>query len=242
MSEQLLSLVPRLKSRTAFPPFDFQAIIPGVGQKEPFKGSFSEVVEMVWRFRKANPHLCQKNGWSLDRAIIAGEVDEENAARCLAHGWVGFVEIADNPFIEASPEVKKKGWLGSVAAGGRALASGLGVWKDMFGEEGTIEREQAESRALVCVGCPENDTSGTLLNWFTSALAEQIGSVYRMLRDLDLKTTQDERLGVCRACRCPMKAKVHAKLSHINRHMPAEVKAKLHPANPVCWVLEESLK
>ena len=54
--------------------------------------------------------------------------------------------------------------------------------------------------------------------------------------NFDLTTPHDSKLGVCKACDCPMRLKVFVPLDKIVGHMLPEAKAAL---DPTCWILDE---
>jgi hypothetical protein len=107
----------------------------------------------------------------------------------------------------------------------------------MFGAEGPIQdKTLAESRAAVCCApCPENQ-AGDWLSFFTVPVSAALRAALSALKHQGLETSRDEGLHVCRACSCPMKLKVWARLPHILKHIPAESKSKLWQQ---CWVLKE---
>lgn len=83
----------RLKSREKWVPGGFQVLHPEVGQKEPFSGSFSEAVRFEVNFRRKNPGICAKNGWSANAEEVEEFVEDYNARRCVAGGWLNFVAL-----------------------------------------------------------------------------------------------------------------------------------------------------
>jgi len=233
----------RLKSRVHFVPGQFQYLVPEIAQPTPFTGSFDSVVQQVYDFRARNTYLCRKYNWSLNRIDIENDVEQANVQRCLASGWTDFLILEDSD-QSLIMEKKTQPWSHRAAAGLKraadAVKSGAGIWRDLFGPEGKmVSRDQAEARAKVCVACPLNKTEGGLGQYFVETLVAQIQSVYGTLHDLNLHTSLDDKLGVCEACSCPTKAKVWPATSYILAHTKPEVKARLHPDNPECWILTE---
>jgi hypothetical protein len=231
----------RIKDRNRWLPGGFQVLHPEAGMKEPFSGSFIECVSFEMKFRKGNPHIVQKNGWSHDAAEIEWYVDQQNVARCEAHGWSKYLyDDGVSPPVSKSENGSKKNLLANVAAGVRrhvqATKAGISVYVDWVGDSGQpVDKALAESRAAVCVKCPLNKQGG-LRQWFIEKAVREIQIVFGIMQDMDVSTQFDEQLGVCEACLCPMKSKVHAPIEHIKKHLTKEAEAKLHPS---CWIPKE---
>lgn len=232
----------RMVSRTKFPPGEWQVLHPEAGMKEPFHGSFQEAVNWEMNFRLRNPGLAQKLGLPADEAQVATYVDHYNAQRCLAGGWSNFVmqDSAADPTPQFTQALEKKTLAGGVVAGAKAVWAAGATFKDMFGSMGVVANATAQARAGICVGCPQNDTSKTLWAWFSKAVADEITSLYEGLNAASMTTDVDDKLGVCKACLCPMKAKVHVRIEHIAAHMPADVWPQLNKSAPKCWILVEA--
>lgn len=229
--------MPRLKSLDRHVPGDFQYIHPEANQAEPFKGSFFHVCQQEHQFRRANPFLCQKHGWSLDMSAIERDVHEYNVQRCLSHGWLEWLDMSDGTFQPSAAVIEKKTLLRNAVAVVETTKAGIGVWMDFIGSGGVpVEAKLAEERAAICVQCPHNKQGG-LKNWFIEAAVKEIQQVLGIFKDLDVKTKQDDKLGVCDACLCPLKGKVHVPMSHIEQRALPDVWAKL---DPKCWMLAET--
>jgi len=231
--------MPRLISRTKFPPNEFCVLHPETGQREPFHGSFSEACDFEMAFRVANPGICQVNGWTTNMVDVENYVDEYNALRCLAHGWNNFVEDgAAFPDLGVTLVAEKKSLLGAVVDKARAVRSGAATYiHSFFGHGGMASQVEADARALVCVSCPLNDTKSSLWSLFVTSAATEIMHIFEHLHGLKMTTEKDAELGVCAACLCPMKAKIWVNLEHIIKNMPADVVSKLHKDKPRCWIL-----
>jgi len=207
--------------------------------KEPFSGSFQEAVDFEYNFRKRNPALAQQNGWTLDVGEIEQYVDQYNAARMISGGWLDFVDSDPLPQPEVFGFTQKKTLFASVVDRSRALKAAVGTFRDMFGDKGVVAKDLAEKRAAICVKCPANDLKRSLYSWFVTSTAAEIEKVYEMMNGISLTTSNDSNLGVCKACQCPMRVKVHVRLDHIKSNMPEDVPSKLNEANPYCWVMNE---
>lgn len=90
--------------------------------------------------------------------------------------------------------------LGNKLSGAAALAS---WW--LKGHK-PVDFYIARARARACVACPMNEPEG-LFN-----LEGRVGELFKagleQKHALNLKLPQDEKLGVCEACGCPLKLKV----------------------------------
>jgi len=226
----------RLKSLTAHPPLGFQFIEPAAGMKKPFSGSFSSVVDQVRALRRANKYLAEKHGWAMDKADIEYEVEQQNVARCIAHGWTDFLQ---QEFVASTPTYQgdlKKNLFGNAVGGLKRVAAGVGVLIEWLGNSGKpVDQATSEHRASVCATCPQNGKGG-LLEYFTGKAASTIKTQLEIKNDLALRTSHDAELGTCLACTCKLDLKVHTPIQHILTHTSDEVKAKLDPR---CWVLHE---
>lgn len=227
--------MPRMKSLTAHPPWDWQFLQPETGMSQPIKGSFTSVVQQVMALRKANKYLAEKHGWRTDLKGVEFDVEQQNVDRCLAGGWTDFVQFDAVPTPPAEYDSSKKNERGNVA-GVKRVAAGVGVLLEWLGSSGKgVAQELAEKRAAVCVACPKNG-KGNLLDYFTGKAAEKIKTQLEIKNDLLMRTSKDKELGTCEACRCHLPLKVHTPLKHIVEHMSHDVRAAL---DPKCWVTAE---
>lgn len=214
-------------------------MLPELGMKFPIKGSFNEVCIAFQRLIRANPGPAQKAGWPAadDFDAVADWVDGHNASRLLALGYVDFVDDGTGADVFYDAEyhnAQKKTSLANVA--GR-LSAGAALWAELFGPAGrTVQPEIAERRAAVCAVCPKNDTATSLFNIFVAATARALGGLFSMMKENNLSTSYDDRLGVCTACLCPMKSKVFVELPQALKHMDEATLSRLHED---CWILKE---
>jgi len=227
----------RLKSLTVHPPHGFSYLEPAAGMKKPFTGSFNSVVNQVSALRRANKYLAEKHGWALDKAGIEYDVEQQNVARCIAHGWTDFLQSEAVAPPPPQGDLKKNLFGNVVGAGVKRVAAGVGVLLDWLGESAKpVDQATAEHRATVCAGCPQNGKGG-LLEYFTGKAADKIKTQIEIKNDLLLKTSHDGELGTCLACMCKLDLKCHVPLKHILAHTSEDVKKKLDPR---CWVLHET--
>lgn len=215
--------------------------------------SFGALVKEVVKIRKANPGITKRDNLSTDSAVVAQEVEAQIVAKLIAMGNANhfLTEDSASPLPKTFPPqwptplngvaaVAASGsqpsippsWLrklGNVAAGVKTLA-------DWLGDSGiAVAKELSEKRASKCAKCPLN-LSGDLSSFFTKPVSELIRRQLIERNELKLSTSQDEKLGICDACGCPIKLLVHVPLEYKLKHIPSAAKASLHPE---CWVLEE---
>lgn len=223
----------RLKSRTEFPPYSFQLLLPEVGMKTPIKGSFRTVVDEFAKIVSANPAQAAKHNWP---DYLEGQedwVDVHNAQRLQAEGWSQFTTDGSELYILPPGQKKTR----SVVDRVNQLATGGAIWAELFGSDNkTVDQPLAEKRAAVCVTCEFNDTKKGLANWFTSQLAGQLLSVYEIMKGKNLVTSQDDKIGVCAKCLCPLRSKAWVVHSTIIKHMKPETVESLPEW---CWIKQE---
>ena len=221
-----------LKNRQSQIPNGLKFQIKEVGFVAAPYQSFDALVNQVLAVVQANAPFARKYRWPLDREGVAKWVDYSNAVLCKQNGWTDYiVEMtdADPPKFSPPPGAHPAG---AVAAG----AKSLGEW---FGEGmKPVAIELAEKRAEICAYCPQN-RPGDLGNWFSRQVSELIRDKIGHFKKLNLVTSRDKDLGVCDACACPMKLKVHVPLPHILNHMLPESKVAL---DPQCWIIAEEKK
>jgi len=206
-------------------------LIPEAGMKAPFAGSFNEAVQFLHNFRRKNPALVQKNGWSLDIHDIERDVDLYNSQRMVAAGYLNFVDLEDDVPIQKKTS---SGLFRSVANAAAKAKTALAIYRDLFGQDGkVVAKEESERRAAVCVKCPQNDVAGGLTKYFLKEAAHEIMAVAGMLKDMDVTTSQDAKLGVCQACECPLVAKLHISNEILKKNIKPDQVAKLDPG---CWI------
>lgn len=97
-----------------------------------------------------------------------------------------------------------------------------------------VDHREAERRAEICAMCPLNQRSG-LFTYFTIKAGKAIQKEIQRKTSLDLWTTLDPLLGVCKACRCVMELKVHTPADFITKHLKPKTRSKLHAD---CWILK----
>ena len=117
----------------------------------------------------------------------------------------------------------------------RALSAGTALLLEWEGENfPTVPPTESATRAAICADCPKNGL-GDLTRWFTVFASESIRKRIEGAQKLGLNTPADDKLGICDACLCPLKLKVHVPLENIKRHTTAKARADFDPR---CWILK----
>lgn len=230
----------RLKSRNNFPPGGFQWVQSESGWEAPPWRSFDTVVRELIAHRQGNPHLVAKHNWATDYDTVANEVDQYNAIRCLNAGYLDF--ITEERSLAVIPKTLRPRPLqlnsGAVAGAAKRAAGGIKLVIDWLGQGAkSVPVPVAQARAEVCVQCPLNQ-DGNFWQRLEAASAEALRKTIEIKNDMQLRTSLDEQLKSCQACDCFNPLKVWVPLPHINKHMSAETRARLHPS---CWVLKEEV-
>lgn len=225
-----------LKSRSMWPPNGWQFHEAATGWRLPPGLTFRQSVEAIVNHRRQNAQ------YQLDLlpANVAQALDDFTCARLrFDPAWC----VANAPASFPLPRPLSPPWAGAKnAADGnswawlRNTATGIKVWLEWFGTGQPVARPLAEKRAAICATCPKNESVTDLKTRFSKAAAEEILAVMGALKDLELQTQHDDKLAVCVACDCPLKAKVWAPLDIIKKNLLPDVVAKL---DPQCWIIHE---
>lgn len=220
----------RLKNHWQSPIDGFQFTQPETGAS--FKDwGFNILVATIIAHRKQNPRF----NLSTDPAQVGAEVDLQNAMRMLSiPGGENYIINDGGGGGVVNFPVPRPSRLLSVA-GLSKLGSGIGAWSEMFMGGQPVESALSAKRASVCAGCPQNQ-KGDLTSWFTVPAANHIKGWYEALQGHKLTTPDDDKLNVCVACLCPIKAVVHFPLEIKLKHLTADARAKLDPG---CWITQE---
>ncbi len=205
-------------------------LFPQAGMEKPFSGSFSEVVKFTHDFFSKNPALAEKNGWSTD--TVETFVDQYNAQRMIAGGYLGFIDLEGElpPPGVAGGASRNPG--AGVAGKVSTALTGAAIWKEMFQGSKPVAKEEAERRAAICIGCPQNQKGG-FKKFFVASVAKGLTELVALMNREDLSTSKDSELGTCMACDCPLPPKVFVSKEVILRHTKPDVLAKL---DAMCWI------
>ena len=74
-----------------------------------------------------------------------------------------------------------------------------------------------------------------MLDFFTAEAAKTIHTQLQMRTEMELKTSVDDKLGICHACSCWTPLKVHVPMEFILAHTSELTKTALHKS---CWILK----
>lgn len=111
------------------------------------------------------------------------------------------------------------------------LANGTQIIREWLGEGGVpVSYEQAQSRALVCLSCPNNVPGG----FITDAVANAIKAHLELKAKLSLKVSGERRLAQCSVCQCQLRLKIWCPVDLLRRRALPEDKLPAH-----CWQLTE---
>ena len=231
--------MPRLKSRQRPIPNGFVFYEPLTKRKWTGPAlSFDMLVQEIIAHRMGNAIL---NGKATDYATVADEVDTANALYCQRMGWtqyvlhdgIGVTEVKKKP--APSRPTPRPANAGAEGAPNKSIARAAITLTSILGpSQKPVARELAEKRAAICVRCPLNQTGQESFRAFLSeAGASMVRKMFGFLNDANLKTTRDEELGICGACECPLKMKVHAPLDFILSKTDAETMAAFAEN---CWI------
>lgn len=111
---------------------------------------------------------------------------------------------------------------------------------DWLGSGGKpVERELAQRRADKCLACPLNDP----LKWwetFTAPVVTKLRRTIELKNQIKLSVVHEDKLHVCRSCKCLLPLKVHVPLQLIRETTDLEkLKADCAKEKTTCWILEE---
>jgi GT2 family glycosyltransferase len=195
--------------------------------QNPMELDFRLACIAIQTHRKANP------GYQLstDPNDIAQELENFTAFRLNQ----------DARFVRPISDGQKKTTLFNrvVQAAGAAVsrikadAAAVATLLELVGDGGDpVSFEEAETRASICVRCPQNVGRYT---WETTAagiIAEQL----RVKKIIGAHTSLDPQLKSCGACGCKLELKVQVPLEHIRKHQPRDVKLPRH-----CWIVDQPI-
>jgi hypothetical protein len=197
----------------------------------PMGFTFDQTVTEIIKHRIKNPAATMKFKLATDVATVANELDTFTRLRIgiplgpppTAASFQTPPRLLPQAVAEGVAGVKK------VAAGAALLFE----WEESG--QPPVAAELSNKRASVCVTCPKNDPEH-MSKWFTQPVSEMIRKKLGRLNGMNLSTENDSKLGICRACLCPMKLKVHTPLDLILKHLRPEARNELWDQ---CWILSE---
>lgn len=99
-----------------------------------------------------------------------------------------------------------------------------------------VDHDTAQRRADVCMRCSLNKSAAGWDGTITEIAAKATKAYFRIKSEKKLEVDGEDRLGICQACWCPLKLKVHMPIDHITEYTEDEVLADL---DMHCWILKE---
>lgn len=112
----------------------------------------------------------------------------------------------------------------------------LPLLADWLGSNEPMSQHTAEMRAAICVECPLNMSPNWWEKHVDEPIAQTIKSQLELKNRMEMKTSQDDSLHMCRVCGCCNRLKVWTPIRHIQEHMPA---GQLENYPHTCWIPPE---
>lgn len=218
----------KLRDRIHYPPGGYRYYHPESNWAPPAWLSFHDTVLAIIAHRNRNPAQRDRFGWSTDYNAVSDELDSYNARICAEMKWNDFIQG------DGIPDPPPKTTPRPVPQSGRPVVAGVKSLAEWTIDGEVVPSEIAASRAAVCQDCPVNQP-GQMTDFFTEAAAKLIQRQFEIRQSRELTTPFDENLGLCDACGCPLKLKVHAPMRVIEKYLSEAVRAKLDPR---CWILK----
>lgn len=109
----------------------------------------------------------------------------------------------------------------------QTIRGGIGLLENWLYDK-TVDQETADSRAEVCLKCPNNifPKMGGFDRWATEVAIAALGD--------DRKSFHNDQLGVCEICSCPLRSKIY-----IAPELVELTKAELAQMPDFCWQKKE---
>jgi len=198
-----------LLSRSQFPPggWIFHMAQTGWSAPMPKATTFDTTVTQIIQHRMQNGAITARHKLSLDRAVVADELENFTRAR------LGMQPIGASIPKPMPPRSLPQAVQGAVAAVAK-MADGVGLLMDWIPSGTVVDPALAAKRGEICAGCPKNSQQA-FGSFFTQPASERLQKMVEARTDLKLATPSDEKLGVCEVCLCPMKLKAHVPLADI---------------------------
>lgn len=218
-------------NRHEFPSGGWQFFEPSTNwwAPAPVSNTFDQQVINIIKHRRANPAATAKYHLATDPGSVGNELEAFTRKR------LNLPEVAP-PKILPPQHPSYRPPVAGVITDIKKLAAGAGLLME-WEESGLppAPAEKATARAATCATCPKN-SSKQFGQWFTGPLSELLRRKIQRLNEMALTTPSDAQLGVCSACLCPLRLKVHTPFELIAKRFKPEHKAELDPR---CWILAE---
>lgn len=99
-----------------------------------------------------------------------------------------------------------------------------------------VPRDLAQKRANVCDQCPQNKPVNGLIASAKRMAADKLRDQMELKKQLNLEVSNENNLGMCKACDCVLTLKVHVDIKRIAETTDSETTDKLDER---CWILKE---
>jgi hypothetical protein len=238
----------RLKDRNRQIPGGMFIYVPETRWKSADWSSFDSIVDQLIAHRRGNPALAAKHKWSTDRAVVESEVDAFVSNVCAQMGYDSFIIGNEgSPPKKLQPPSQQE--VSALAAGAAKVKTvwqslqGLGAW--LGSGEPAVEAETSASRGARCADCTLN-VKGDFSSWLTKPAVDVIKKQLEVLHERKLSSPSDDKLGVCDACLCNLRMKIHAPMKYIQPYVSDTMLDRLRQAKSVhrieqpftCWIVE----
>lgn len=218
-------------SRSQFPPGGWQFYQPQTGWSPPtpIASTFDQTVTLIIKHRLANGAIVAQHNLSTNFDAVAAELETFNKRR---------LGIPDQPSPKSLPPRSLPQAVAAAVAAVGKMADGIGLLLEWLPEGKSVAPELSEKRAHTCAHgansqpCPFNG-KGDLTSWFSVPVSEKLRKMTEARKDLKLETSEDQNLGVCNVCLCPLKLKVHVPMDFVEKHTKPETMAQF-PS--FCWI------
>lgn len=209
---------------------------------QPRRGidSFDVIVRNLIAHRNANPYLRDKNKWATDVPTVEAELDHYNAQLCLAQGWTQYIQDGGSIPKGQAPSLSLLKRISAAAGQIKDLKKGydaIQAWRDSG--KPPVDFPLANKRAETCAACPLNEP-GDWTKWFTIPYSEHLRKEFEKSFWTELKTDNDDKLKVCSACLCPLRALVFCPVEFIAPTLDDKKRSALAKGLN-CWQLAESV-
>lgn len=228
-----------LKNHQDAIPGGFQFFQPETNWTAPSWMIWPQLRDAIIQHRTANPRF----NLATNIGVVEAEMDFFNARRLESMPGTAHFLTPGTPVSAAPPNFPKPQRLARSVAAVKRYGVGIGVVAEMFGDDmEAVAPEVAEARAAICAGssdatkCPKN-IRGNLLQRFTQEVVKGIQTTLSIVKEMELETSLDAKLGTCSACECPLPFKVQVPMDHILKNTTAETMAKFDPR---CWILAKN--
>lgn len=118
----------------------------------------------------------------------------------------------------------------------KEMTRGASVLADWVGNGQPVYPTKAIDRAKVCEVCQLNRSAKGWKDTVTAEAAKLVRAIFKLKENAVLRVPNEEKLGVCAACNCPLKLKVWVPLDFIWDNTPESDLAKF---DSKCWILKE---